>query len=378
VYPSRASGFWEESAVHGPSAVPTESPETFDAALEASPCGCLVLDRHGVVRGVNAAALKLLSFQSSQVIDRLVWEAVPAWRDTPLAKLVANGMAGQAIAEVDQEFELPISEDRWLRVSLVPMPEAGGLGGYAMALVDATELVKLRQRLRWSEYQASIGKLARGIAHELNNPLDGVLRYTYLALEQLTADSPVREYIVHVKEGLDRMVKSVKAFLEFARQASMPVTRYASLNELVEDALLLVQHRVRFSQIRVVRSLDPALPLVVDGGLQHAVVNLVKNSLDAMPRGGTLRIQTQRVDQMVELEIEDTGCGIPDAIKGRLFEPYISTKPLHQRSGLGLTIAKEAMGRCGGQIEFTSQVGVGTTFWIRIPVASLEAAHHGA
>ena len=380
-YPSQT--FWDASSSHGLSSMPLETPEQYDVALEASPCGCVVLDRHGVVRAVSSSTLKLLNVESSQLVGRPILEAVPAWSQTPLAKLIAANKPVVANQEdrpdvaPDHELELPISDERWLRVSLVPISGSGGLEGYALALMDATELVKLRRRLRWSEYQASIGKLARGIAHELNNPLDGVLRYTYLALEQLTADSPVREYVVHVKEGLDRMVKSVKAFLEFARQASMPIARYASLNDLVEDALVLVQHRMRFSQIRVVRSLDPSLPLVVDGGLQHAVVNLVKNALDAMPRGGTLRIQTQRVGHMVELEIEDTGCGIPNSIQGRLFEPFFSTKPLHQGSGLGLTIAKEVMDRSGGEIEFNSQVGVGTTFWIRIPITSLEAAQHG-
>ncbi|MBI3323723.1 MAG: PAS domain-containing protein [Candidatus Omnitrophica bacterium] len=358
--------------------MPLESPELCEVVLEASPCGCVVLDRHGVVQAANSAALKLLAVESSQLMDRPIWDAVPAWRETQLAKLANGATEASSALALDQEFELPLPDDRCLHVSLVSLPHANGQPeAVAMALVDATELVKLKQRLRWSEYQASIGKLARGIAHELNNPLDGVLRYTYLALEQLTADSPVREYIVHVKEGLDRMVKSVKAFLEFARQASMPIRRYASLNDLVDDALLLVHHRVRFSQIRIVKALDPSLPLVIDGGLQHAVVNLVKNALDAMPRGGTLRMQTQRVDGMVELELEDTGCGIPESIQGRVFEPFFSTKPLHQGSGLGLTIAKEVMERSGGGIEFRSQVGVGTTFWIRVPVASVEAAHHG-
>ena len=235
----------------------------------------------------------------------------------------------------------------------------------------------LERRLHRAEYQASIGKLARGIAHELNSPLDGVLRYTHLALEQLTSDSPVREHLTHVKEGLDRMVRAVRAFLEFSRQVTTPVNRVANLNQLIDDALLLVQHRAKFQQIHVVKHLDDSLPAVLDGGLQHAVVNLVKNAFDAMPRGGTLTITTRATKDHVEVDVEDTGSGIPEEIRSRIFEPFFSTKPIHQGSGLGLIIAKEVVERSGGTIEFTSQVGAGTTFRIHVPVVPVEAPQNG-
>src|SRR3990167_477773 len=144
------------------------------------------------------------------------------------------------------------------------------------------------------------------------------------------------------------------------------------------DALLLVQHRAKFQQVRVVTNLDPSLPEVLDGGLQHAVVNLVKNAFDAMPHGGTLTITTRRSETHVDVDIEDTGSGIPEEIRSRVFEPFFSTKPIHQGSGLGLIIAKEVVERSGGTIEFTSQVGVGTTFRIHVPMAPREAKSNGA
>jgi len=197
-----------------------------------------------------------------------------------------------------------------------------------------------------------------------------VLRYTHLALEQLTEDSAVREYLVHVKEGLDRMLRAARAFLEFSRQATTPVDRMADLNKLIEDVLVLFKHRAKFQQVRIVIELDQNLPKVSDVGLQHAAVNLIKNALDAMPRGGTLTISTRCDGNQVELEVEDTGTGIPDDIRSRLFQPFFSTKPIHQGSGLGLVIAKEAVERSGGRITFTSQVGIGTSFQVLIPVTS--------
>jgi signal transduction histidine kinase len=198
-----------------------------------------------------------------------------------------------------------------------------------------------------------------------------------LALEQLGADAPVREYLIHVKEGLDRMVRAVRAFLEFSRRVTTPLERMADLNRLIEDALLLVQHRAKFQQIRIIKRFDPALPDVLDGGLQHAVVNLIKNAFDAMPRGGTMTITTRSSKEQVDVEVEDTGSGIPEEIRPRIFEPFFSTKPIHQGSGLGLVIAKEVVERSGGSIEFASRVGSGTTFRIRIPVAPMEAQEHG-
>jgi PAS domain S-box-containing protein len=329
------------------------------------PCACVVLDAQGSIRAINSAAINLLSLDESAVIGHNLIDAVPSWKDTEFAKALPSLLAG-GIPEVAPEFELSAPEDRTVKACPSMLPN-GKSPEFLITLFDATELVKLKQRFRWAEYQASIGKLARGIAHELNNPLDGVLRYTHLAIEQLAEESPVREHLVHVKEGLDRMVKAVKAFLEFSRQASMPVTRQANLNQLVEDALLLVRHRIRFQQVTVIKELDPTLPPVLDGGLQHSVVNLIKNALDAMPKGGTLKISSRSSDSIVELEVEDTGSGIPEEIKQRLFEPFFSTKPVHQGSGLGLVIAKEAVGRSGGELSFTSQAGIGTTFRIEVP-----------
>jgi two-component system NtrC family sensor kinase len=173
------------------------------------------------------------------------------------------------------------------------------------------------------------------------------------------------------------MVRAVKAFLEFSRQVTTPVQRVVNLAQLIDDGLLLVQHRAKFQQIRIVKEFDASIPPVLDGGLQHAIVNLVKNAFDAMPRGGTLTISTRAAKSDVVIEVEDTGSGIPESIRARIFEPFFSTKPIHQGSGLGLVIAKEAVERSGGLLEFSSQPGVGTTFRIRVPSAPGETPSNG-
>jgi PAS domain S-box-containing protein len=342
-----------------------------------TPFGIVLLDRHAVVQSLNPAAARLLGLDPAVAVGQPLTELLPPWKDTPFSASLPSLLADQSTFEAI-EFEVPGPEKTRLKVCAVHAPQGGGASGILLTVRENAEVETLERRLHRAEYQASIGKLARGIAHELNSPLDGVLRYTHLALEHLTEDSPVREYLVHVKEGLDRMVRAVRAFLEFSRQVSTPVTRVAHLNRLIDDALLLVQHRAKFQQVRVVKQFDEQLPAVLDGGLQHAVVNLIKNAFDAMPRGGTLTITTRQADAHVDVDVEDTGSGIPEEIRSRIFEPFFSTKPIHQGSGLGLIIAKEVVERSGGTIEFSSRPGAGTTFRIHVPIAPAEAQRNGA
>ncbi len=350
--------------------------------LRLAPCGLVLIDLHAVIQFINPAAAKLLNLDAGHAVGQALPDALPSWKDTPLYASLPSLLDAQSTFE-SMDFNMPGPNRTMLRVcaASVPDPAAGShepkARGVLFSVVERTDVATLERRLHRAEYQASVGKLARGIAHELNSPLDGVLRYTHLALEHVGEDSPVREYLVHVKEGLDRMVRAVRAFLEFSRQVTTPINRVADLNKLIDDTLVLVQHRAKFQQITVIKAFDPALPTVMDGGLQHAIVNLVKNAFDAMPRGGTLTITTTRQGRHVDIEFADSGTGIAEEIRARIFEPFFTTKPIHQGNGLGLIIAKEVVERSGGTIEFTSQAGVGTSFRVRVPVAIEEDAPRG-
>ncbi|MBI4341177.1 MAG: hypothetical protein HY598_02720 [Candidatus Omnitrophica bacterium] len=358
-------------------ASPNLQSDEWEQLCRIAPCGMMLLDSHAMIRFLNGAASKLLGIDLHLSIGQSLADALPAWKETPLYASLPSLMGAQSTFEAI-DFDVPGRDKKRLRVSAAHIPGAAQQArGVLLTIVEDSEVASLEQRLHRAEYQASIGKLARGIAHELNSPLDGVLRYTHLALEQLVSDSTVREYLIHVKEGLDRMVRAVRAFLEFSRQVTTPVTRVADLNKLVDDALLLVQHRAKFQQVQVLKRYDPHLPEVLDGGLQHAIVNLIKNAFDAMPRGGTLTITTRKNEDHVDVDVEDTGAGIPEELHSRMFEPFFSTKPIHQGSGLGLIIAKEVVERSGGTIEFTSQPGAGTTFRIHVPAAPADSQTNG-
>ncbi|MCM8812057.1 MAG: ATP-binding protein [Candidatus Omnitrophica bacterium] len=367
----------KDDALHGLSSmeidgITVNDVKTWEQIVDTFPCGCLVVDQKAIICAVNPAALKLLGLEKDQVAQQTLFEAMPFFKNTEFAKSFSCLITSPP-AEDLVEFDLNIEKEKWVRFCVRATPEDEiGRQTLVISLCDISEMVRLKKQLRQTEYRASIGKIARGIAHELNNPLDGVLRYTHLALEKMPEDAPEREYILHVKEGLDRMVRAATAFLEIARQTSSTTGRLADLNRLIEDALLLFRHRSKFQQVEVIKDFQEKLPPVMDAGLQHAVMNLIKNSFDAMPTGGTLTVATRCENAHVDVLIQDTGCGIPEEVRSRLFEPFFSTKPPHQGNGLGLIIAKEAVERSGGSIDFTSQTGIGTTFRIHVPTAGQE------
>ncbi len=354
---------------YGQSLSPQRLMSDFEQLFTIAPVGFVVLDQQARVESLNPAASRLLGLDPAVAVGQPLLALLPHWQETGLGAQLPALLEPHPSGEPLLVDVTGLTQQR-LRMWAAPISNGPVPSQILLSLTERTEMAALEGRLQRSEYHASIGKIARGIAHELNSPLDGVLRYTQLALEHQIDDSPVREYLLHVKEGLDRMVRAVRAFLEFSRQVTTPVTRVAHLHQLIDDALVLVRHRLKFQQIHLITQLEEALPSVIDGGLQPAIVNLVKNACDAMPRGGTLTITTRAHQTQVEMEIHDTGCGIPDACRARIFEPFFSTKAIHQGTGLGLAIAKEAVTRSGGTIEFTSHEGAGTTFRMRLPVAS--------
>ncbi len=344
-----------------------------DQLFAIAPCGLAVVDTSTEFRRVNEACLKLLGFHSdSQIIGKTLSGCLPKWKETPFYAALPSLLNAQMTFE-SIEFDVPGPRQKPLRVRAAHIPsDTGKAQGVLLMLTESLEVQQLERRLHKTEYQASLGKLARGIAHELNSPLDGVTRYVDLSLKHLRKeDEQVRGYMLNVKEGLERMVRAVKAFLEFSRQVNAPVNRIVDVNRLIDDVLLLIEHKAQFNKIHIDRQYDPELPLVPDAGLQHAILNIVKNAFDAMAGGGTLTIKTHRIDEEVLVQIKDTGEGIPESERERVFEPFFTTKPIHQGNGLGLVIAKEAVERSGGKIEFSSKLGEGTTFLMRMPSASM-------
>jgi two-component system, NtrC family, sensor kinase len=236
------------------------------------------------------------------------------------------------------------------------------------------ELVTVRTQMVQSEKLASVGRLAAGVAHEINNPLAGILTFSMLALEDCDDDHPLKSSLeVIVKQTL-RCRETVKGLLDFARQSSAAPS-ITDVNSIVDKTLLLLENQTIFQNIKTVRNLAQNLPSVfIDPGeLQQVVVNIVINAADAMEESGVLTIETSSASrtQEVLIKISDTGKGIPDDVLPLIFEPFFTTKKVGKGTGLGLSIVHGIITRAGGKIEVATS-SKGTIFTIRLPIAPKE------
>jgi two-component system, NtrC family, sensor kinase len=239
------------------------------------------------------------------------------------------------------------------------------------------ELVKMQSRVAQSERLASIGMLAAGVAHEVNNPLGGILALTALTLEDLPDEDPNRENLEEVVRQTERCRDIVKHLLEFSRQNDVTIDEL-DLNRVAEKTLSLLQRQSLFFNINVVTDLQPDLPPVQGdrSQLQQVLMNILMNAVEAMDEQGTLTVATRVVadEEAVEVIIRDTGRGIPPEHVDRIFDPFFTTGKNGQGTGLGLSIAYGIVAKHRGSISVESEVSVGTTFAIRLPLADAVPA----
>jgi two-component system NtrC family sensor kinase len=233
------------------------------------------------------------------------------------------------------------------------------------------ELVTVQAQMAQSAKMASLGRLSAGVAHEINNPLGGILTFSMLALEECDEDHPMRQNLEIIVRQTMRCRETVKGLLDFARQSSQAASR-TDVNAVVDNTLSLLEGQSIFQNIRTIRSLPPSIPPAsIDAGqLQQVVVNIVLNAVDAMEEAGTLTVETCAVADsgQVLLKIGDTGKGIPDDIMPYIFEPFFTTKKVGKGTGLGLSIVHGIVTRAGGKVEVKSSQG-GTTFTVRLTIA---------
>jgi two-component system NtrC family sensor kinase len=233
------------------------------------------------------------------------------------------------------------------------------------------ELVAVQNQMAQSAKLASIGRLAAGVAHEINNPLGGILTFSMLALEDCDEKNPMHKNLEIIVKQTLRCRETVKSLLDFARQSTASAS-LIEVNSVVDQTFLLLQNQSIFHDVRIERRSTPNLPpvLIDPGQLQQVVVNIALNAVDAMEEAGTLTIETMADPQTQEvlIRISDTGKGIPDDILPLIFEPFFTTKKVGEGTGLGLSIVHGIVTRAGGRVEASSSPS-GTTFTVRLPAA---------
>jgi signal transduction histidine kinase len=259
-----------------------------------------------------------------------------------------------------------------LRIVCAPLTEtrtAKQIGGI-ITIEDVTERINIERNMANTERLAAVGKHASKVAHELNNPLDGILRYINLAMrivEQENLQKP-KEYLTQCRQGLMRMVQIVSELLEFSRSTYTP-QEYVKIEQIIEDALKTTESRAEAADISIIRNYTYGLPQVRSGNLFQVFCNLAKNALDAMPNGGELRISTSTAaDDTIVVELRDTGTGFPQESKEEIFEPFFTTKEGGKGTGLGLAICRDIVESYHGQITAQNAPDGGSIFTVYLPV----------
>jgi len=233
------------------------------------------------------------------------------------------------------------------------------------------ELQETQDQLIHSERLASMGQLAAGVAHEINNPLGTVLLYADLLLRELPPGDPRGADLRLILAEAKRCKSIVQALLNFARQNKV-LAQTTDVNRLCLETVAEVERLPLFAQVRFVHQLDPALPAIQadPAQLRQVLLNLFDNAAEAMPDGGTITVTTRSVSaggDGIEISVQDTGCGIPEENLPKLFTPFFTTKPIGKGTGLGLAILYGIVKMHRGSVDVQSKVGVGTTFIIRLP-----------
>lgn len=345
-----------------------------EVVLETLPIGVFVLDADlRVVRAnrAGAAALACDAGTRSALPDEL-----PADRAPDVAALLRAAFSSQFVAP--REVEMAVAgETRVFRLSVAPL-EAGDAGVTHVVLLveDVTRAKQLERQMLLTERLTTAGRLAAGVAHELNNPLATIagcaeslsarLKEGDLAAHPALADFPA--YLRLIEEEAFRCKEITGSLLGFVRE---PGSRRAptDINALVSKTLELLSHQARFGAAEIVAELDPGLPLLTlnEGQLRQVFLGIASNALEAMDGRGRLTVRSRALRREVAVEFVDQGPGIPETVAARVFDPFFTTKPPGQGTGLGLAIAQGIVADHGGRIELASAVGQGTTFRVVLP-----------
>src|SRR5881396_3706629 len=354
--------------------------DRLDLVLRNVPNPIIVVDNDNQIISMNPAAEHL--FKPASATSRAAHTALA--NDARFTSFLAGLRLDPAMSKRGEIALTDPRNDERLEME-VSATEIRDTRGAVMAIVSVMQDIgrlrelerrRLEQVLFDSEKLAATGRLAASIAHEINNPLEAVQNAVYLLQKELGQDSSKNPYLDIAARETQRMSRILRQMLGFYRQQeAMGVT---DLNALVEEAGGLVAKRLRERGVQIANQLDPSVPRIRASAdqLKQVLLNLLLNAADSMPKGGTITVTTQAGAgaetevfgrDAVQIQVRDTGEGIPDDLLAQIFEPFFSTKP-GKGTGLGLWVSQGIVQSHGGTMRVRSRVGRGTTFMITLPV----------
>jgi PAS domain S-box-containing protein len=342
--------------------------ENLDSVMAGLEDGLLLFTRDARAVMVSPAAEKFLGAPAGQFIGRRVTDIFPAGH--PLH--AALRIEGDELSEVASETELTTSQGtKRVGVSVQAIQEDGERMGALVTLRDLDSLESINTQLQVSERLAALGRITAGVAHEVKNPLNSMRLWLENLKESLPKESEngAQDAVRVLDKEIDRLDAVVKRFLDFTRPMELRLEA-TQLAHLLKEVMEVAQPQLQKANVQVAQLLPIDVPEVyVDRALlRQAVLNLVLNAAEAMPNGGQLRVMLSRRGEMAEITVGDTGKGIPTENKQKVFQLFFTTRP--GGSGIGLASTFRIVQLHNGSIDFSSEVGRGTTFRIELPLAA--------
>jgi two-component system NtrC family sensor kinase len=327
------------------------------------------VDRQFRVTVFNQALAQLVGWPAQLVVGRDVREWLPDQERARFTAIVQEGLGGRSSRAFDLELRTRSGEPVRTLWNIAALGAEGSAEAVVAVGQDVTRLRSLERQVIQAEKLATLGQLAAGVVHELNNPLTSISVYADFLLKRLERGGPVEpgdvEKLRRIVEGAERIQNFARSLVQYAKPSPASPERIA-LTDVVRQALSFCEHMIRKTDARLVLELDDSAPAVfaVRGQLQQVVINLVTNALHALPGiGGQILVKTFRhYPDLVGLSVEDNGHGIRAEDRARIFEPFFTTKTDGRGTGLGLSIVRNIVDAHRGEIEVDSLPGRGTSF----------------
>jgi len=355
--------------------------------IESSVDGIIAADIKGNLIIFNKGAEALIGYKADEVIGKMhITQLYPPGVAKEVMQKLRSPDYGGAGKFTGSQFNVVNKEGENIPIylSAAIVYEGGKEVASVGIFTDLRPRIAMEKKLQDTQLQLlqseklrSLGEMAAGVAHEVNNPLGGILIYASLLMEDLSPDDPKREDLGKIVQEATRCKEIIKSLLEFSRQSS-PKMELTDVNRAITNGLLFLENQATFHNIEIKKELDPFLPPIWGnaGQLKQVFMNIMVNAADAMHGRGTLSIKTffsEDRDNVI-IEFTDTGEGIPEDILPRIFDPFFTTKDLSKGTGLGLSMSYGIVEEHKGRIEVDTEMGRGTTFRVVLPVEYEEAA----
>jgi len=350
--------------------------------IESSVDGIIVTNTKGDILIFNKGAEDLLGYKSEEVVEKMNIRSI---YQPGVAKEVMDKLRSPDFGGIGKLTSFPIFHRRKdgelvegdLSASIIYDEKGNEIASVGIfkdlreRLRIERELQKMREALLQSEKLAAMGRLTSQIAHELNNPIYGIMNTLELLKTEISPESKRRRILDLSLSEIKRLSEMLRNMLSFSKPEEEK-RRPIKIDELIEGILLMMEKQMKESNIQVETSFDPGIAEIMasTNQMRQVMLNIFKNAKEAMPKGGTLFVRTSKGDNKILIHIQDTGIGISEEIRDKIFEAFFTTKQKVKGVGLGLSVCYGIIKDHGGDIKVESKEGKGTTFIISLPVES--------